>query len=222
MAPCCSADQEKERDEAQTKLKEALLEKEQVSSDLNGMERSFSDLFKRLEKYKEVVEGYKKVRTDGNNERCHKPWKLDLSFHMILGKLQSFMTNCVVCFSSEWRDPESLCSGLPGKDQKGGAALPDPQSSRWGENWPVRNTRLLCVLRCVKPWKMCSDWHMIYCSSSVQMRRLPRCGPRTRLRFQHCKPSCAGSSWRCSRWRRAWTRRWVDMWIRWFVFAEVF
>lgn len=73
MAPCCSADQEKERDEAQTKLKEALLEKEQVSSDLNGMERSFSDLFKRLEKYKEVVEGYKKVRTDGNNERCHKP-----------------------------------------------------------------------------------------------------------------------------------------------------
>ncbi|KAM7375857.1 hypothetical protein PAMP_005624 [Pampus punctatissimus] len=54
------ADQEKEREEAQMKLKEALLEKEQVSSDLNSMERSFSDLFKRLEKYKEVVEGYKK------------------------------------------------------------------------------------------------------------------------------------------------------------------
>ena len=51
---------------AQTKLKEALLEKEQVSSDLNTMERSFSDLFKRLEKYKDVVEGYKKVRIDGN------------------------------------------------------------------------------------------------------------------------------------------------------------
>ncbi|XP_042244265.1 transforming acidic coiled-coil-containing protein 3 [Thunnus maccoyii] len=53
-------DQEKEREVAQTKLKEALLEKEQVSSDLNTMERSFSDLFKRLEKYKDVVEGYKK------------------------------------------------------------------------------------------------------------------------------------------------------------------
>uniref|UniRef100_A0A0E9WBE0 Transforming acidic coiled-coil-containing protein C-terminal domain-containing protein n=2 Tax=Anguilla anguilla TaxID=7936 RepID=A0A0E9WBE0_ANGAN len=28
--------------------------------DLNAMERSFSELFKRLEKYKEVIEGYKK------------------------------------------------------------------------------------------------------------------------------------------------------------------
>lgn len=56
---------------SQTKLKEALQEKEQVSSDLNAMERSFSDLFKRLEKYKEVVEGYKKVRSDGN-KHCHK------------------------------------------------------------------------------------------------------------------------------------------------------
>ncbi|XP_031703486.1 transforming acidic coiled-coil-containing protein 3 isoform X2 [Anarrhichthys ocellatus] len=54
------ADQEKERELAQAKLEEALLEKEQVSSDLNAIERSFSDLFKRLEKYKGVVEGYKK------------------------------------------------------------------------------------------------------------------------------------------------------------------
>lgn len=55
------ADQEKEREESQKKLNEALLEKEQVASDLNNMERSFADLFKRLEKYKEVVQGYKKV-----------------------------------------------------------------------------------------------------------------------------------------------------------------
>ncbi|XP_068582561.1 LOW QUALITY PROTEIN: transforming acidic coiled-coil-containing protein 3 [Cebidichthys violaceus] len=54
------ADQEKERELAQATLKEALLEKEQVSSDLNTMERSFADLFKRLEKYKDVVQGYKK------------------------------------------------------------------------------------------------------------------------------------------------------------------
>ncbi|XP_054469701.1 transforming acidic coiled-coil-containing protein 3 [Anoplopoma fimbria] len=54
------ADQEQERELAKVKLHEALLEKEQVSSDLNTMERSFSDLFKRLEKYKDVVEGYKK------------------------------------------------------------------------------------------------------------------------------------------------------------------
>lgn len=56
-----SADQEKEREESQKKLSEALLEKEQVSSDLNTMERSFSDLLKRLEKYKDVIQGYRKV-----------------------------------------------------------------------------------------------------------------------------------------------------------------
>ncbi|TNN84197.1 Transforming acidic coiled-coil-containing protein 3 [Liparis tanakae] len=54
------ANQETERELAQVKLDEALQEKEQVAVDLNTMERSFSDLFKRLEKYKAVVEGYKK------------------------------------------------------------------------------------------------------------------------------------------------------------------
>ncbi|XP_029983241.1 LOW QUALITY PROTEIN: transforming acidic coiled-coil-containing protein 3 [Sphaeramia orbicularis] len=53
-------DQEKEREEAQKKLNAALQEKEQVANDLNSMERSCSELFKRLEKYKGVVEGYKK------------------------------------------------------------------------------------------------------------------------------------------------------------------
>ncbi|XP_037097862.1 transforming acidic coiled-coil-containing protein 3 isoform X2 [Syngnathus acus] len=54
------ADQEKERQASQAKLDEVLLEKEQVSSDLNAMERSLSDLFRRLEKYKEIIEGFKK------------------------------------------------------------------------------------------------------------------------------------------------------------------
>lgn len=54
------ADQEKEREVAQAKLNEARLEKEQVSDELSTLERSFSDLFKRLEKYKDIVEGYKK------------------------------------------------------------------------------------------------------------------------------------------------------------------
>ncbi|XP_028294289.1 transforming acidic coiled-coil-containing protein 3 [Gouania willdenowi] len=55
-----SADEAKEREAAKAKLSDAVLEKEQVSSDLSAMERSFSDLFKRLEKYKVVIEGYKK------------------------------------------------------------------------------------------------------------------------------------------------------------------
>lgn len=54
------ADQEKQKEEFQKKLNEAISEKEQAASDLNTMERSFSDLFKRLEKYKDVIQGYKK------------------------------------------------------------------------------------------------------------------------------------------------------------------
>lgn len=57
-----SADQENEREVSQAKLNEALLEKDQVSNELNAMEKSFSGLFKRLEKHKEIIQGYKKVR----------------------------------------------------------------------------------------------------------------------------------------------------------------
>lgn len=46
---------------AQAEFTKVLQEKEQVSQDLNTMERSFSELFKRLDKYKEAIEGYKKV-----------------------------------------------------------------------------------------------------------------------------------------------------------------
>uniref|UniRef100_A0A3B4T4T6 Transforming, acidic coiled-coil containing protein 3 n=1 Tax=Seriola dumerili TaxID=41447 RepID=A0A3B4T4T6_SERDU len=50
------------------KLNEVLLEKDQTSSDLSAMERSFSELFKRLEKYKDIIEGYKK--NEGTLKAC--------------------------------------------------------------------------------------------------------------------------------------------------------
>lgn len=62
-----TAFQEKEKELAEMRLNEALLERDQTASDLNSMERSFSELFKRLEKYKEVIEGYKKVRKPQGN-----------------------------------------------------------------------------------------------------------------------------------------------------------
>lgn len=43
----------------------ALMERDQVSREQSAMERSFSDLLKRLEKYKSVIEGYRKVRIHG-------------------------------------------------------------------------------------------------------------------------------------------------------------
>ncbi|KAG5848172.1 hypothetical protein ANANG_G00095630 [Anguilla anguilla] len=54
------ADSKKQKAEAQKELQKVVQEKEQVTMDLNAMERSFSELFRRLEKYKEVIEGYKK------------------------------------------------------------------------------------------------------------------------------------------------------------------
>ncbi|XP_028981170.2 transforming acidic coiled-coil-containing protein 3 isoform X1 [Esox lucius] len=53
------AEKQKEKEMAQAEITQVLQEKEQVSQDLSAMERSFSDLFKRLDKYKEVIEGYK-------------------------------------------------------------------------------------------------------------------------------------------------------------------
>ncbi|KAJ7990759.1 hypothetical protein DPEC_G00290240 [Dallia pectoralis] len=50
---------QREKKMAQAEINKVLQDKEQVSQDLSTMERSFSDLFKRLDKYKEVIEGYK-------------------------------------------------------------------------------------------------------------------------------------------------------------------
>lgn len=61
------AEREKEKQAAQEELKKALQEKEQALMDLNSMERSFADLFKRLEKHKEVIEGYKKVAQEAHS-----------------------------------------------------------------------------------------------------------------------------------------------------------
>ncbi|KAG9344011.1 hypothetical protein JZ751_012487 [Albula glossodonta] len=54
------ADSQKQKVESQKELQKVMQEKEQVVMDLNAMERSFAELFKRLEKHKEVIEGYRK------------------------------------------------------------------------------------------------------------------------------------------------------------------
>ncbi|XP_014066232.1 transforming acidic coiled-coil-containing protein 3 isoform X2 [Salmo salar] len=51
------ADKQRETAKAQADITKVLQEKEQLSQDLNATERSFSGLFKRLDKYKEVIEG---------------------------------------------------------------------------------------------------------------------------------------------------------------------
>ncbi|MBN3318244.1 TACC3 protein, partial [Atractosteus spatula] len=51
---------QKQKEAASLEIQKALQEKQQVLLDLNSMEKSFSDLFKRFEKQKVVIEGYRK------------------------------------------------------------------------------------------------------------------------------------------------------------------
>ncbi|XP_070256659.1 transforming acidic coiled-coil-containing protein 3 [Myotis yumanensis] len=50
---------QKQQELAKAEIQKVLKEKEQLSTDLSSMEKSFSDLFKRFEKQKEVIEGYR-------------------------------------------------------------------------------------------------------------------------------------------------------------------
>lgn len=47
----------------QAELSGVLQEKQQLAKELSDMERSFSDVVKRLDRRKEVIEGLKKVRS---------------------------------------------------------------------------------------------------------------------------------------------------------------
>ncbi|NXX84455.1 TACC3 protein, partial [Urocolius indicus] len=53
-------DAQKQKELSKKEIQKIVEEKQQVISDLNSMEKSFSELFKRFEKQKEVLEGYHK------------------------------------------------------------------------------------------------------------------------------------------------------------------
>ncbi|XP_074948174.1 transforming acidic coiled-coil-containing protein 3 isoform X2 [Phalacrocorax aristotelis] len=53
-------DAQKQKEFSKKEMQRMVEEKQQVISDLNSMEKSFSELFKRFEKQKEALEGYRK------------------------------------------------------------------------------------------------------------------------------------------------------------------
>ncbi|XP_069600996.1 transforming acidic coiled-coil-containing protein 3 [Ranitomeya imitator] len=53
-------DSQRQKELSKQELHKAVEEKQQVQMDLNSMEKSFSELFKRFEKQKDVLEGYRK------------------------------------------------------------------------------------------------------------------------------------------------------------------
>ena len=52
---------QKQKELTKAEMQKVLKEKAQLTADLHSMEKSFSDLFKRFEKQKEVIEGYRTV-----------------------------------------------------------------------------------------------------------------------------------------------------------------
>ena len=52
---------QKQKELAKAEMQKVLKERAQLTADLHSMEKSFSDLFKRFEKQKEVIEGYRTV-----------------------------------------------------------------------------------------------------------------------------------------------------------------
>jgi len=67
LIPLCSEDAQKQKEISKKEIQRVMEEKQQATSDLNSMEKSFSELFKRFEKQKEVLEGYRKVRSYNAN-----------------------------------------------------------------------------------------------------------------------------------------------------------
>uniref|UniRef100_A0A8C5XZ90 Transforming acidic coiled-coil containing protein 3 n=1 Tax=Microcebus murinus TaxID=30608 RepID=A0A8C5XZ90_MICMU len=59
---------QKQKELAKAEIQKVLKEKDQLTTDLKSMEKSFSDLFKRFEKQKEVIEGYHK--NEESLKRC--------------------------------------------------------------------------------------------------------------------------------------------------------
>ncbi|XP_037386420.1 transforming acidic coiled-coil-containing protein 3 [Talpa occidentalis] len=50
---------QKQKEHSKAEIQKVLKEKEQLAADLSSMEKSFSELFKRFEKQKEAIEGYR-------------------------------------------------------------------------------------------------------------------------------------------------------------------
>lgn len=61
MCVCLSEDDQKEKSLSHHTIQQLIMEKDQALSDLNSVEKSLADLFRRYEKMKDVLEGFRKV-----------------------------------------------------------------------------------------------------------------------------------------------------------------
>lgn len=55
-------DEQREKSLSHHTIQQLILEKDQALADLNSVEKSLADLFRRYEKMKDVLEGFRKVK----------------------------------------------------------------------------------------------------------------------------------------------------------------
>lgn len=58
---CPAEDDQKEKSLSHHTIQQLILEKDQALADLNSVEKSLADLFRRYEKMKDVLDGFRKV-----------------------------------------------------------------------------------------------------------------------------------------------------------------
>lgn len=155
---------------SQKNLQQLTMEKDQALADLNSVERSLSDLFRRYENLKGVLEGFKKVLTLVCPfslqlwSLTQGSWAVTLHVSMLLsakqklGLLKTFflaLRTVSIILSEpspiadgfisfpERRSSEEMCSRLSDPCQAGGAALSGPESPRRRKIRQVRSCRRL-------------------------------------------------------------------------------
>uniref|UniRef100_A0A8C6E3K5 Transforming acidic coiled-coil containing protein 2 n=1 Tax=Moschus moschiferus TaxID=68415 RepID=A0A8C6E3K5_MOSMO len=67
-------DEQREKSVSHQTVQQLVLEKEQALADLNSVEKSLADLFRRYEKMKEVLEGFRKVCRCSRGGRARSAW----------------------------------------------------------------------------------------------------------------------------------------------------
>ena len=63
VCPPPPEDEQKEKSLSHHTIQALIIEKDQALSDLNSVEKSLAELFRRYEKMKDVLEGFRKVHT---------------------------------------------------------------------------------------------------------------------------------------------------------------
>lgn len=116
---CSSEDDQKEKSLSHHTIQQLIMEKDQALADLNSVEKSLADLFRRYEKMKDVLEGFRKVTSLYRSNRL----LLILIATLVFFFNFTLHLKCLVslkCFnvlnstppSPEWRCFEEMCAGV--------------------------------------------------------------------------------------------------------------